>query len=205
MSPNGLHAFFPNTSIPPPSRPLFRRSWPRPRPRRSVVRSTPGGKADERRDDQPRPAGLGHRRAGYRYEARHPITGALLAAYSAGAAGPLGGRADGAPPPDACLVNLYRAGARMGAHQDRDEADFSAFRCSRYRWATPPMFRLGGLDRRAPTVSMRLASGDVCILAGTSAAGVPRRRSHPARLLASDSRRRPPQSDPSARSPPKES
>ena len=28
-------------------------------------------------------------------------------------------------PPEACLVNWYAPGARMGLHQDRDEADFS--------------------------------------------------------------------------------
>ena len=31
-----------------------------------------------------------------------------------------------APPPDCCLVNLYRAGARMGLHQDRDENNLAA-------------------------------------------------------------------------------
>ena len=26
--------------------------------------------------------------------------------------------------PDCCLVNFYQSGARMGMHQDHDEADF---------------------------------------------------------------------------------
>src|SRR5690606_35638832 len=63
---------------------------------------------------------------GYLYGPRHPITGEpwlpippmLLELWAT--------LADPARPPDACLVNLYRAGARMGLHQDRDEADFSA-------------------------------------------------------------------------------
>jgi len=29
-------------------------------------------------------------------------------------------------PPECCLVNLYRSGAKMGLHQDRDEEDFAA-------------------------------------------------------------------------------
>ena len=29
-------------------------------------------------------------------------------------------------PPEACLVNIYGPAARMGQHQDRDEADLSA-------------------------------------------------------------------------------
>ena len=29
-------------------------------------------------------------------------------------------------PADSCLVNLYRDGARMGLHQDKDEADLTA-------------------------------------------------------------------------------
>ena len=28
--------------------------------------------------------------------------------------------------PEACLINYYSAGARMGLHQDRDEHDFAA-------------------------------------------------------------------------------
>src|SRR5262249_19190391 len=30
------------------------------------------------------------------------------------------------PPPESCLINYYGAEARMGLHQDRDEADFAA-------------------------------------------------------------------------------
>lgn len=65
-------------------------------------------------------------RRGYRYSATHPQTGApwppipaamldLWAAY----AGPR-------TPPDSCLVNLYREGARMGPHQDTDEQNLRA-------------------------------------------------------------------------------
>jgi len=103
--------------------------------------------------------------AGYRYETRHPATGApwppippeLLALW----ADVTGDR----PPPDACLVNLYRPGARMGLHQDRDERDFSHPVVS-VSLGDTALFRIGGADRRSPTASLRLASGDVCVLAG---------------------------------------
>lgn len=103
--------------------------------------------------------------AGYRYAARHPVTGrpwppipqALLALWSELAAGD--------PPPDACLVNLYRAGARMGLHQDRDERDFSHPVIS-VSLGDQAIFRIGSESRKGPTASLRLASGDVCVLAG---------------------------------------
>jgi len=103
--------------------------------------------------------------AGYRYETRHPATGApwppippeLLALW----ADVTGDR----PPPDACLVNLYRPCARMGLHQDRDERDFSHPVVS-VSLGDTALFRIGGADRRSPTASLRLASGDVCVLAG---------------------------------------
>jgi alkylated DNA repair protein (DNA oxidative demethylase) len=70
-----------------------------------------------------------------------------------------------ATPPDACLVNLYRGDARMGLHQDADEADFR-FPVVSVSLGDTAVFRLGGVERRAPTRSLRLASGDVCVLGG---------------------------------------
>ncbi len=101
---------------------------------------------------------------GYRYEARHPTTRApwppipppLLEIWAK--------LACAAIPPDACLVNLYRGDARMGLHQDRDEADF-AFPVLSVSLGDTAVFRIGGTDRRAATRSPRLASGDVCVLA----------------------------------------
>lgn len=67
--------------------------------------------------------------------------------------------------PDSCLVNFYGEGARMGMHQDRDEADT--------RWPVvsislgdEALFRVGGTRRGGPTKSVWLASGDVAVLAG---------------------------------------
>ena len=102
---------------------------------------------------------------GYRYVDRHPLTGApwppippVLLDLWADAAG-------AAAPPDACLVNLYRDGARMGLHQDRDEADF-AFPVLSVSLGDTAVFRLGGTSRKDPTRSVRLTSGDVCLLSG---------------------------------------
>ncbi len=66
-------------------------------------------------------------RAGYRYDANDPDTGKPwppmpaafleLAARAASEAGFAG------YDPDACLINRYAAGAKLGMHQDRDEKD----------------------------------------------------------------------------------
>jgi len=104
---------------------------------------------------------------GYRYQATHPETGhpwpamprELLEAFAA--------IAPGAPPPEACLINLYDSAARMGLHQDRDEDEFAAPVVSLSLGDTA-LFRVGGLQRNAPTRSFRLASGDAMSLAGES-------------------------------------
>ena len=103
--------------------------------------------------------------SGYRYQPAHPDTGApwppippaLLAAWDS--------LAGYDAPPEACLVNFYAAGARMGLHQDRDEADFDAPILS-VSLGDSCLFRVGGLSRRDPTTSMRLHSGDALILGG---------------------------------------
>lgn len=102
---------------------------------------------------------------GYRYAPRHPVTGAPWPPIPPILLDLWGEIAGAGSLPDACLVNLYRAGARMGLHQDRDEADFSAPVVS-VSLGDTAIFRLGGTSRRDPTASLRLASGDVCVLAG---------------------------------------
>jgi alkylated DNA repair protein (DNA oxidative demethylase) len=126
---------------------------------------TPGGKPMSVEMSNMGPLGWVTDARGYRYEPLHPITGdpwppipALLLELWAELA-------DAATPPDACLVNLYRSGARMGSHRDADEADFSLPVLS-ISLGDTAIFRIGGLSRRDPTTSVRLASGDVCLLAG---------------------------------------
>lgn len=102
---------------------------------------------------------------GYRYQATHPETGApwppipgiLLKAWHDLAGYP--------HPPEACLVNYYAPSARMGLHQDKDEQDFAAPVVSLSLGDTG-LFRVGGLKRSDPTVSLRLASGDAVVLGG---------------------------------------
>jgi DNA oxidative demethylase len=103
--------------------------------------------------------------SGYRYQATHPATGApwppmpsiLLAAWNALGEYP--------HPPDACLINYYEPGARMGLHQDKDEEEFAAPVVSLSLGDTA-LFRYGGLDRRDPTRSIRLRSGDAIVFGG---------------------------------------
>ncbi|PZR30714.1 alpha-ketoglutarate-dependent dioxygenase AlkB [Caulobacter segnis] len=111
------------------------------------------------------PLGWVSDRAGYRYADQHPESGqpwpqmpqALLHLWAR-----LG---DAETPPDSCLVNLYRGDARMGLHQDRDEAD-PRFPVLSVSLGDTAVFRIGGTRRKDPTRSLRLNSGDVCRLSG---------------------------------------
>ncbi|HWA63004.1 MAG TPA: alpha-ketoglutarate-dependent dioxygenase AlkB [Caulobacteraceae bacterium] len=126
---------------------------------------TPGGKPMSVEMTNLGPLGWVTDARGYRYEPSHPVTGQawppipelLLRLWAE--------LCDAGTPPDACLVNLYRDGARMGLHQDRDEADF-AFPVLSVSLGDTALFRIGGTKRTDPTVSVRLASGDVVVLGG---------------------------------------
>jgi DNA oxidative demethylase len=102
---------------------------------------------------------------GYRYEPAHPDTGrpwpplpdALLALWNH--------VADYPHPPEACLINVYAPTAKMGLHQDRDEADLTVPVVS-VSLGDSCLFRVGGRKRGDPTRSFRLNSGDVLVLGG---------------------------------------
>lgn len=104
---------------------------------------------------------------GYRYQATHPDTGApwpaipdlALRAWREAGAYP--------GPPQACLVNFYDANARMGLHQDRDEAALDAAVVS-ISLGDTCLFRFGGEERSGKTKSVRLNSGDVVVIGGAS-------------------------------------
>lgn len=113
------------------------------------------------------PLGWVSDRAGYRYQATHPETGRPWPAMPAAVMRAWAELAGGPAEPEACLVNLYAPGARMGLHQDRDEAEFSAPVLSLSLGATA-LFRYGGLQRADPTRSVRLASGDALVIGGPS-------------------------------------
>lgn len=105
-------------------------------------------------------------KSGYRYQETHPVTGKrwppipsrLIELW----------RALGAPAePEACLINFYGEGAKLGMHQDRDEATYDAPVVS-VSLGDTAVFRMGGTTRRGPTRSVRLASGDVVVFGGSS-------------------------------------
>ncbi len=69
--------------------------------------------------------------------------------------------------PDCCLVNLYRDAARMGLHQDRDEADFT-WPVLSISLGDEALFRIGGVERGEATESVWLRSGDVLVMGGAA-------------------------------------
>lgn len=113
------------------------------------------------------PLGWVSDRDGYRYQPRHPETGAPWPPMPAALRAAWSDLAGVAPEPEACLVNVYGEGARMGLHQDRDEADLAAPVVSLSLGATA-LFRYGGAARSDPTRSVRLGSGDAVVLGGPS-------------------------------------
>jgi alkylated DNA repair protein (DNA oxidative demethylase) len=103
--------------------------------------------------------------AGYRYEARHPVTGRPWPPIPARLLALWAELCNSATPPDCCLVNRYDGAARMGLHRDFDEADFR-FPVLSVSLGDTAIFRLGGLKRAGASGQLRLASGDVCVLGG---------------------------------------
>jgi alkylated DNA repair protein (DNA oxidative demethylase) len=113
------------------------------------------------------PLGWVSDRAGYRYQPTHPETGRfwppilddLLALWRT---------VSGYPhDPQACLVNFYNGGAKMGLHRDEDEADFAAPVLS-VSLGDTAVFRIGGPERGGKTETLKLASGDVLVMGGSS-------------------------------------
>ncbi len=128
--------------------------------------------------------------AGYRYEPRHPVTGQAWPDIPQVLLDLWAELADPDVPPDACLINFYNAEAKMGLHQDRDEADLK-FPVLSVSLGDTAVFRIGGVKRSDPTRSIKLASGDVCLLAGEARLfhhGVDRILAGSSRLLPSGGR-----------------
>jgi alkylated DNA repair protein (DNA oxidative demethylase) len=105
-------------------------------------------------------------RRGYRYSESHPsggqwpaIPAPILAIWQAVSG------TDRSP--ECCLVNFYGAGARMGLHQDRDEADFTQPVVS-ISLGDDGLFRIGNATRGGSTQSLWLRSGDVLVMGGTA-------------------------------------
>ncbi|TAL82258.1 MAG: alpha-ketoglutarate-dependent dioxygenase AlkB [Beijerinckiaceae bacterium] len=136
--------------------PLFRPAMPR------------TGKAFSVRMSNCGPLGwVSDRERGYRYQAAHPQTGKswpkipalVLKAWKDLAGYPC--------LPEACLINFYDAAARMGMHQDRDEAALDAPVLS-LSLGSSCVFRFGGTTRAGKTEVLELASGDALLLQGAA-------------------------------------
>lgn len=105
--------------------------------------------------------------AGYRYQSTHPETGQpwppipdpLRALWHE-----VSGYGHA---PEACLVNFYNGGARMGLHRDADEEDLSAPVLS-VSLGDAAVFRMGGPERGGRTGTLKLSSGDVLVMGGAS-------------------------------------
>ena len=105
-------------------------------------------------------------RSGYRYAPQHPnggdwpaIPDRVLKLWA-----DLTGLARA---PDCCLINFYGEGARMGMHQDKDEADFS-WPVLSVSLGDAGLFRIGNTTRGVMTVSVWLDSGEVVVLGGAA-------------------------------------
>lgn len=103
-------------------------------------------------------------RRGYRYERQHPsgvdwppIPEGALAVWRAVS----GVDRD----PQSCLINFYDADAKMGMHQDRDEADL-AMPVVSISLGDDGLLRVGGPERGGKTQSLWLTSGDVAVMGG---------------------------------------
>ena len=136
---------------------------------------TPGGQTMSVAMSNCGPLGWVSDRRGYRYSAIDPLSnqpwpvmpdGFLALAASAAAEA---GFEDFTP--NACLINRYEPGARMGLHQDRDEGgkagDFSAPIVS-VSLGLPAFFLFGGLQRKDKTTRWPLVHGDVVVWGGPS-------------------------------------
>jgi alkylated DNA repair protein (DNA oxidative demethylase) len=92
--------------------------------------------------------------------------------------------------PDCCLINFYNETARMGMHQDRDEADFK-WPVLSISLGDEALFRIGNLTRGGKTESLWLKSGDVAVIGGEARLvyhGVDRIRHGSSTLLAKGGR-----------------
>ncbi len=128
-------------------------------------------------------------RQGYRYQARHPdgyawppLPEALLGIWSE--------VAPDARAPDSCLINFYGRDARMGMHQDRDEADLTQPVVS-ISLGDDALFRIGNLTRGGKTDTVWLRSGDIVVIGGAARLvyhGIDRIRSGSSSLLSQGGR-----------------
>lgn len=106
---------------------------------------------------------------GYRYQAEDPYTGdpwpVMPSVFMdlARSAALAAGYSDFTP--NACLINRYEPGAKMGLHQDKNERDFSQPVVS-VSLGLPQIFQFGGLARNERPSNIPLGHGDVVVWGG---------------------------------------
>lgn len=103
-------------------------------------------------------------RSGYRYSETHP-NGRAWPAIPASILDIWAQVSGSSRAPECCLVNFYREAARMGMHQDRDEAEFGEPVVS-VSLGDDGLFRIGNKTRGGTTESIWLKSGDVVVMGG---------------------------------------
>ena len=108
-------------------------------------------------------------RRGYRYVALDPLTGKRWPSMPANFATLATAAAQRAGfnnfYPDACLINHYQPGTQMGAHQDRDEADFTQPIVS-VSLGIDARFFVIGPERKGKSIPVDLTDGDVMVFGG---------------------------------------
>lgn len=130
---------------------------------------TPGGRAMSVAMTNAGTLGWTTSRAGYRYTAADPLSGAAWPAMPPGFAAMAAQAAEAAGfpdfTPDACLINRYEPGARMALHRDSDEVDMAAPIVS-VSLGLPAAFLWGGPARTDRPRRIVLHHGDVVVWGG---------------------------------------
>ncbi|MCX7565946.1 alpha-ketoglutarate-dependent dioxygenase AlkB [Sulfitobacter sp. F26169L] len=126
--------------------------------------NTPSGKPMSVRMSAAGKYGWFSDRNGYRYVSQHP-DGTPWPAIPAEVLEIWHGLTGLERQPECCLINYYGPDAKLGLHQDRDEADM--------RWPVVSvslgddgLFRMGNVTRGGKTESHWLRSGDVVVMGG---------------------------------------
>jgi alkylated DNA repair protein (DNA oxidative demethylase) len=136
--------------------PLVRHTMPRSGKAFSVLMSSCG------------PLGwVSDRDGGYRYQAFHPETGRAWPPIPDSLSAIWGAVAKYPAPPEACLVNYYAPGTKLGSHRDEDEDDARAPVVS-VSLGDDATFHIGGAQRSDPRRRLVLRSGDVLVLGGAA-------------------------------------
>jgi alkylated DNA repair protein (DNA oxidative demethylase) len=107
------------------------------------------------------------RYGGYRYQSTHPETGRPWPAIPDSLGAVWDAVAGYRAPPEACLINYYAGGAKLGSHRDEDEEDARAPVVS-VSLGDDATFHVAGARRTDPKRRLVLRSGDVFVLGGAA-------------------------------------